>query len=401
MKILQLTNKVPWPPKDGGAIATLMLTKGFMLLGHQVTVLAMNTLKHHIKEDNIPEHLRKSINFQLVDVPAKITNWGMLSNLLFSELPYNAVRFIDENYSRKLIQLLDETNFDIIQLEGLYLCPYIPLIRKHSNALISYRAHNVEFEIWERSASLSPGLKKLYLKILSRRIKKFELSLLNDYDAMVSITERDGAILDELGNERPRHTTQTGVDLSYLVPKAKDLEYPSLFHIGALDWSPNQEGLIWFLDKCWSKIKALHPDLNFYIAGRNAPEWFVKKIKSCNIQYMGEVDDAYHFMNSKAIMIVPLNSGSGMRVKIIEGMALGKAIVSTCIGSEGIPTTHEKNILIANDEDSFVSEIGRLINDRSLYDTLCKNSVSFIHDKFNNLTITGDLINFYKKHIHD
>ena len=400
MRILQLTNKIPWPPKDGGAIATLTLTKGFAMLGHEVTVLSMNTVKHHVEYDEIPENLRSMVKFNLVEVPAEIKFTGLVSNLFFSQLPYNAVRFIDESYSRKLIEILDQQEFDIIQLEGLYLCPYIHLIRKHSNAKIAYRAHNVEFEIWDRGAKLVKGLKKIYLKILAKRIKKFELSYLNEYDLLVSITERDGAILDELGNLKPRHTSQTGIDLSTLIPKVKNMEHPSLFHIGALDWAPNQEGLLWFILKCWPEINKLHPDLKFYIAGRNAPEWLEKQLYGDGIEYVGEVNDAYEFMNSKSIMIVPLHSGSGMRIKIIEGMALGKAIISTSIGSEGIPTKTEENILIADDPESFTQSITKLTTNKELFEKISRNAIDFIHKKFDNLAITGSLIEFYKQQTH-
>ena len=400
MKILQLCNKVPWPPKDGGAIATLTLSKGFALLGHEVHVLAMNTKKHHVDLEDIPENLKQRVTFDLVEVQAKITMGGLLSNLFFSDLPYNAARFIDKAYSRKLVRLLKKKQFDLIQLEGLYLCPYIPVIRSHSKALIAYRAHNVEHEIWERTAKVTPGFKRFYLQLLAKRIKQFEQHYLNSYDVLVPITSRDGEKLDEMGNKKPRHTSQAGIDLGALVPKADNLEYPSLFHIGALDWAPNQEGLLWFLDRCWLKLLQKYPGLKFYLAGRNAPEWLQTKIQYKNVVFMGEIEDAYSFMNSKAIMVVPLLSGSGMRVKIIEGLALGKAIVSTSIGAEGIALEDRKQVIIADDEDQFIEAVGELIDNRQLYDSLCKNAVDFVHEKFDNLPIAEALTDFYKLHLH-
>lgn len=118
MKILQLTNKNPWPPKDGGAIATLNLTKGFSLLGHQVTVLSMNTAKHFISKDEIPENLKALVKFQLVDVEAPVSNWAAIRNLLFSKLPYNAERFISEDYSRSLMKLLKKKNLTLFNWKG-------------------------------------------------------------------------------------------------------------------------------------------------------------------------------------------------------------------------------------------------------------------------------------------
>jgi len=399
MRILQLMNKVPWPSKDGGAIACMNMTKGFSMLGHEVTVLSMNTSKHHIRFKDMPANIRSKADFRLVEVPASI-NWldGAL-NLLFSKLPYNAQRFISDEFSVQLIKLLTEKQFDVIQLEGLYLCPYIPAIRKYSKALVAYRAHNIEYEIWERTATLSEGLRSNYIRNLSKRIKRFEISYLNKYDILVPITDRDGQILDALGNIKPRHTSQTGIDFASLVPTAKKLEFPSLFHIGALDWAPNQEGLIWFFEHCWSKIHGENPQMKFYLAGRNAPDWFERRIKLQGVVYLGEINDAYDFMNSKAIMVVPLFSGSGMRIKIIEGMALGKPIVTTDIGTEGIPTENGKNILVANNVDQFIDAITRLINDRELSDQIGRNAIGFIQEKFDNLSQAGALIEFYKKHL--
>jgi glycosyltransferase involved in cell wall biosynthesis len=360
----------------------------------------MNTKKHHINIEDIPENLKDRINFELVEVEARITFGGLLSNLLLSDLPYNAARFINKNFSRKLAQILKEKQFDLIQLEGLYLCPYIPEIRNHSKALIAYRAHNVEHEIWERTAKVTPGFKRFYLQLLAKRIKRFEHRYINSYDVLVPITDRDGDILDAMGNRKPRQTSQTGIDMGSLVPKAENLEYPSVFHIGALDWAPNQEGLLWFLDQCWLKLQHKYPGLKFYLAGRNAPDWLQTKIQYKNVVFMGEIEDAYSFMNSKAIMVVPLLSGSGMRVKIIEGLALGKAIVSTSIGAEGIAVENRKQVIIADEVESFINAISEIIDNRQLYDQLCKNAVDFIHEKFDNLSIAETLTDFYKQHLH-
>ena len=162
MRILQLMNKVPWPPKDGGAIACLNMTKGFSMLGHEVTVLSMNTSKHHVRIKDMPLDLRKKADFRLVEVPASINWFEAALNLLFSDMPYNAQRFISDEYTTELVKLLNEKKFDVIQLEGLYLCPYIPVIRQYSEARIAYRAHNIEYEIWERTAKLSEGFRSKY-----------------------------------------------------------------------------------------------------------------------------------------------------------------------------------------------------------------------------------------------
>jgi len=216
MKILQVNNKVPYPTKDGGAIACMNMVKGFSQLGHDVTVLSMNTLKHHVSYAELPEEVKKTADFRLVDVPAKISPLQAFFNLVFSKQPYNAVRFINADFAETLERLLDEKKFDVIQLEGLYVCPYIPVIRKKTKALIVYRAHNIEYEIWERTAKISKGMRRFYLENLSKRIKRFEKFWLNAYDVLVPISTRDAGVLKALGNVRPSHVSQTGIDSSVL-----------------------------------------------------------------------------------------------------------------------------------------------------------------------------------------
>ncbi len=398
MRILQITNKVPFPTTDGGAIACMNLTRGFSLLGHSVTVLSMNTLKHHTSPEEMPESVTDLADFRFVDVPARISKFEAFRNLFFSVKPYNAIRFISKSFEKALSNLLKEKQFDIIQLEGLYVCPYIPVIRANSDAKIVYRSHNIEFEIWERTAQMAKGWMKFYLKNLSKRIKKFEASFINKYDLLVPITERDGIILDKMGNKKPRHVSQTGIDSSVLIPNAKKLEYPSLFHIGSLEWAPNQEGLIWFLENCWMEIHEKFPELNFYIAGRNAPDWLIQKMKYPNVVFSGEVQDAYEFINSKSVMVVPLFSGSGMRIKIIEGMALGKSIITTNIGTEGISTTSGENILIAENRDEFVGAVSKMVTDREYCNYIGRNAIEYIHEKFDNLAASAALVDFYKQH---
>ena len=225
-----------------------------------------------------------------------------------------------------------------------------------------------------------------------------ELKYLNSYDAMVPITSRDGDILKSLSCTLPVHVSPTGINSADFNKYNSKPDFPSIFHIGALDWSPNQEGIEWFLKNCWKELYKEYPELKFYIAGRNAPD-HIRNINEPNVVFLGEVDNAYAFMEGKAIMVVPLLSGSGMRIKIIEGMALGKSIVSTSIGSEGIETSHGENIIIADDPQNFTSGIESLLNNFDNFEAIGRNARKFIEAKYDNLSISKALTGFYKEHI--
>ncbi len=279
------------------------------------------------------------------------------------------------------------------------MCPYIPDIRNFSKAKIAYRAHNVEFEIWQRSLKLNSGIRRWYLKILANRIRKFELFWLNQYDFLIPITPRDKTILTGFGNLKPSFVIPAGLDLSLISASKQGFEFPSLFHLGSLEWSPNQEGILWFLKHCWPDIHSKNPDLKFYIAGRNAPIWLVERLNLPGVVYLGEIPDARSFIQSKAIMVVPLFSGSGMRVKIIEAMSFGKAIVSTSIGAEGLSVQHGKNILIADDKNSFIEAIRKLITNKELCAELGKESRFFIQENFDHIALAKKLSLFYQKNL--
>lgn len=398
MKILQLANKFVYPPKDGGALGIFNYTKAFSALDCEVTMLAMNTAKHYYDVKNLPEEIKKLADWIAVDIDNEVKLFSALFNLLRNH-SYNIARFLSAEYNDNLIELLHQKKFDIIQLEGLYLSPYVETIRAFSEAKIVMRSHNIEHEIWERVAENEKSfLKRWYLKILAKQLKQYEISRLNKYDLMTSVTERDAEKLKSFGCELPIHICAAPYDETILISDKSTMEFPSLFFIGALDWLPNIDGLEWFLKDVWQKINSQFPDLKFYIAGRNANKIKIQEEK--NIVVVGEVEDAYDFMNSKGIMIVPLFSGSGIRVKIIEGMALGKTIVSTSLGAEGIACKDGQNILIADTPEMFAEKIFRCINEKIFFTMVGDNALSFAKRNFSSIEITKKLLNFFRQHLN-
>jgi glycosyltransferase involved in cell wall biosynthesis len=166
-----------------------------------------------------------------------------------------------------------------------------------------------------------------------------------------------------------------------------------------MDWMPNQEAMKWFLENVWETVVEKYPELQFSIAGRNMPEW-LKSIKLKGINIIGEVADAHEFMQAHTVMIVPLLSGSGMRIKIIEGMACGNTVIATAIGAEGIPCTNGKNILIANSPEEFVAQISKCVENHQFCTEIGLQAKQFIAEEFDNETITKKLIRFYNQLLH-
>lgn len=399
MRILQICNKAPYPPKDGGAIAMLTFAESFAELGHQVTILAMNTFKHSTNIESIPNYYKEAIKFIFTDVDINIKLPRLIRNYLFSKLPYNAERFIQKSFSDQIVKLLTEQEFEIIQLEGLYLLPYIPVIRKYSQARISYRAHNIENEIWFRFAKETTNpVKKIYLNSLSARIKKFESQWLNQYDLLVPITKRDAEILMQMGNTKPSYVCPAGITEQNF-KKSNTYQACTIFFIGALDWMPNQESVCWFVENVWNDLKAKLPALQFHIAGRNTPAWLHKKYARPDIFFHGEIENAHDFFDSYQIMVVPLFAGSGMRLKIVEAMARSKVIITTSIGAEGLDIANGVNILIEDTPQGFVKQVIFLLENPETFAKIEKEAYLFASDKYSSKKLTTGLIDFYQQQL--
>ncbi|GAB5555646.1 MAG: glycosyltransferase family 4 protein [Saprospiraceae bacterium] len=357
MKILQLCKKFPYPPKDGESIAILNLAQSIAAQGVDLDLLAMNTSKHFFAAESTPKSLEFYQSIATVAVDNRIQIKAALLNL-FTQKSYHIQRFESSSFRTKLIQLLKEKTYDLILLETLYLTPYIDTIKKYSTAKICLRAHNVEYEIWERiTLNTRPGPKKWYLQYLTKQLKRFETAQLHKYDLLAAISKRDLLHYRNLGYRGAAMVLPIGFSIEEYHPNNDSFAKPlTIGFIGSLDWRPNQEGLEWFLREVWPAVHLKFPTLEFHIAGRNTPQRLLN-LQAPKVTVHGEVAQAQAFINLHSIALVPLFSGSGMRVKILEAMALGKVVLTTSLGLEGIKAEPQKEVLIADSKQQFLQQI--------------------------------------------
>ena len=395
MNILLLCNRVPFPLKDGGSIAVYNMIMGLKNSGNIVDVFALNTKKDYLPISELPSELISQGKFYAVDIDTTVRVIPAFLNL-FSNSSYNISRFYNDDVNSKLIELLKINQYDLIQIEGLFMLPYVSTIRKYSKAKISFRAHNVEAQIWSRLANAASGLKKWYLSLLSNRIKAFESTVPASVDYIVPITAEDAGYFKSIFPDANIFVSPAGVNLENFKLSDTTPEAKSLFHLGALNWIPNQEAVQWLLTDIFQKLISIRSDFTIHIAGKNTPEHFYQ-YSNANVVVLGEIDDAVDFMNSKSIMLVPLLSGSGMRLKIVEGMSLGKAIISTSVGAEGIKYTNQENIIIANTTDEFVAAIQDLLDHPEKIKRIGDDAKKLIESEYDNKFIVGKLNDFYKE----
>jgi glycosyltransferase involved in cell wall biosynthesis len=354
MHILQVSPRVPFPLHDGGAIGIYNITKGLLAAGHRVTMLAINTPKHH-QPASVLAHLGPDFRLVTVDVDTRLRPLKALRNFLYSKEPYNVERFNSQAVVNGLSQLLAAEQFDVVQFEGTFVAPYLAFVRwklRHVATTpppLVLRAHNIEYIIWQRLASGERNpLKRWYLEHLAKRMQQFERRELPQFDAIAAITPEDMARLRTLNCQHPIALVPAAVELASFQPDPAVRPRPrTVFMIGSLNWLPNLEGLDWLLREVWPALHAELPALELHVAGVAPPGHLTSRPKGQdNVFIHGFVESAAAFMRQHDLMLVPLLSGGGMRVKIIEGLALGKAILSTGIGAEGIAVRDGHDIVL-------------------------------------------------------
>ena len=384
MNILQICHKPCYPPIDGGSIATYNLYKGLVDNGQHVHVLAMNTYKQYCDISKVPADFLKNARYRLVDVDIRLKVLPAFFNL-FSKRSYNMERFNAKQFSAVLKEILENNRYDVILLETLYTMPYIDLLREKSDARIVLRTHNVEHKIWENLGRNEKNpLKKWYLSLLTGRLKHFEMQSLKQVDLIASISEEDTSIFKQEGCTTPMMYLPFGIDM--LQDEFKSYEEPDvsqivLFHLGSMDWLPHQEAMRWFLEAVWPKVSTKHPQLHLYLAGSHMPNW-ISHGRYPNVMVTKGYVEANSFMRNKAIMIVPSFSGSGIRIKIAEGMAKGKVILTTKNGAMGIPAVHGENIFISDDHEEWVCILDRCLTDVEKLQAISRSARSFAINEY-------------------
>ncbi len=369
--------------------------KGLVRLGHQVTLMSLNGKKSYGK-NKVDKELHDKIIYKVHDIDISISIWDMLVNL-FSKTSFNIDRYYDPAFEALLVKEIKSNDYDVIQFEGLLVSLYLPAIQRATNAKLIYRAHNIENQVWTRLAQQkSDPFKKAYLQMHARRIKNYELQQLNKFDAITVFTQQDKAVMESYGVNIPVEVLPVGIHLENYQPDVSATEFPSLFFLGSLDWLPNREGMEWFLDNFLTALTEGDLNIKLYVAGSDIPESFDDYEVMGKIFIQGEVDDSLQFINSKSIMIVPLFSGGGMRVKIVEGMAMEKCIISTSLGVEGINFTDGENILIANTRDEFHQAIKRCIKDEKYCRTIGVNARKLVEQQHDNNIVANGLVSFYQ-----
>lgn len=387
MKILFITNLIPYPIDNGGKIKTYNTLK-ILSNNNDIDLMCFYEEDNELKGK---EHLYKYCrNIDCIKKPIttskniKYMIFMAIKNI-FSKMPLVVYKYMDKDFLKKLNENLDKNDYDVIYIDHLQLGGYIYKIDVKDKTLV-LDEHNAECTIILRKAEQTKNLiKKSYLKYEYLRLKKFEAKIINEVDKVIVLSEEDKSTLNEISNVKEGKFTKIPIPIESNFIKKNGLKNENFYNIlflGTLSWFPNVQGIEWFVEKVVPLLDKEGFKYNLYIVGKD-PSEKLKNISKTNdkIIVTGFVNDVNEYIEKCDFMVVPLFIGSGMRVKILESMSKNIPVISTSIGCEGIEVENEESILIANNEHEFIESINKLKN-KDIYNKIRTNARNIFEEKY-------------------
>ncbi len=392
MKILVVGSRIPWPLKDGGAIAIYRMLKGLNDAGADVVFFSYNTRKHFVSEKDISLHFSFcKVYSHFVDTTPSLA--GAIQHL-FNGKNYNISRFYNSEAMHALSRIVEEESPDLIHFDSLYSTPLLPAVRGKNIPMV-LRQHNAEFKIWEKlAATASNPLKKWYFRHLASQLKTYELATLREFNAVVPITAEDKEVFAAAVPGLKYHTCSVGIPETEAQSEFNP-EQPCFFHIGSMEWMPNVQGVNWLLAEVWPLLKAKLPRAVLHLAGKGMRPNDAS-FSGPDVIAHGEVASAEEFMLNCGIMCIPLFSGGGVRVKMLEAMSLGIAVVSTETGASGAGAHHGTHFLQASTATEFADAMHQLAINSELRNRLIKSAGKMVSEQYGLACLSSELLKFYE-----
>jgi glycosyltransferase involved in cell wall biosynthesis len=371
-----------WPLNTGGRLRSFHLLRE-LSKNHDVSVLTT----HGPEED--PDALVRQLSDcrevrSLPHTPAKKNSGRFYLDLArswTSNLPVDLYKNRIRALRTAVTDCLESEDFDLIVADFLVAVPNVPL---DGATPVLHFSHNVEYMIWKRLRDTEERLPhKTLLGLEWRKMRRYEIEACRRTDFTVAVSEQDRDQLSE-ELEQPRiGAIATGVDLDYFAPADRDQEAPrEIVFSGSMDWFPNEDAMLHFMDEILPRIRDVVPDVTVTIVGRNPSEKLRAAAKQASVKVTGTVPDVRPYVHGAAVYIVPLRIGGGTRLKIYEALAMGKAVVSTHIGAEGLPLEEGKHIVRADEPGDFARAVLELLEDPARREALGDAGRTLMEERF-------------------
>jgi glycosyltransferase involved in cell wall biosynthesis len=377
MKVLLLTQVLPFPPDSGPKVKTWNVLK-YLAQHHEVTLVSFVRGNQQADVAHLRPYCRAIHTVSITRGPLE-DGTAMLQSFANNQ-PWMMVRD-DRAAMRELIdRLCAETQFDVAHADQLNMAQYAARVQGARKIL---DAHNALWLLYKRLAeTMRPGPRKWLLERDWRLLKTYEGRLCREFDGLLAVSDEDAAALREAaGTDLAITVIPIAVDTDELPVAARQPQAHHLLHIGTMYWPPNIDGMQWFIQEAYDQIRAGRPDVTLDVVGSRPPqELTAYNGNGHNINVTGYVAEVQPYLEKCGVFIVPLRAGGGMRVKILEALARGLPLVTTSLGCEGIAVQNGQHVLIADTPEEFARATLRLLNDRALADELGRNGRTLIEE---------------------
>lgn len=277
--------------------------------------------------------------------------------------PYAVSRFGSSKVRERLKACLEGRRPDVAVVDFLDAAINFP---EHVDVPAVLFQHNVESEIWRRHATNgSSGLKKLMYRTEFSKMLRYERDAMERFDHVIAVSDHDKSLMGAWTRPERITVVPTGVDTEQFCPgETPSPKQPLVLFVGAMDWEPNVDAVKYYCAEVWPRVLAKNPDAKFRIVGRN-PDRRVKALEGLSVEVTGRVPSVVEHLREAAVVVVPLRVGGGTRIKIYEAMAVGKAVVSTAVGAEGLDVHHGEDIILSDEPGNFAEAVSTLLQDAS------------------------------------
>ncbi len=401
MRLLILTPTLPYPLHQGGAIRNYGIIHGLHTAGHDITLLCFHNGNPSVQSTPL-ENLCSRI--ETVPFPQR----GMaqrLRDLVLSQQPDLAQRLKSKLFSQRLCSLLEEVNFDVVQFEGLEMARFLPIVRQYQpNTKLVYDAHNAESALQEVIYQVDKkNLKRLpiaiYSRIQAQRIAHFEHIICQQVDAVIAVSEEDARILRPFRTDHKVTVVSNGIFADDYESNDGQLDLGNhvLTFTGKMDYRPNIDAMLWFSEAILPLIHLQVPDVRLYIVGQKPHPRLETLRDKKNIELTGWVPKIRPFLHATHVYVAPLRMGSGTRLKILEAMASGCAVVATQIAAAGIADSAHEALIVADTEEAIAQNVIALLKNPAQSKALGQAARDFVQQNYDWSLLIPHLLQIYKE----
>ena len=383
MQILFLSTHLPLPANNGQAIRTLSIIQALASSGHEITFLSFATRSRPETLHPLSSYCRKIdlLERNLKSFSERSDYLGRIYSLVTCR-PYSVERFRSEPMRMRIQEHLKATPFDLLLCDGLYALLNV----SQTEVPIALNCHNVEHVIYDRYSGIEKNpIRRYYAAIEARLLRAAEQHSCRHAKIVMVCSSYYRDLLHRLEPDLPIFVVPNAVDTDLYHPqpdstpnhKALTVLFP-----GGMDWYPNRDAVEFFVQAILPLVRSELPEAKFTVVGRNPPPGFVGKLRSPGVQFTGTVADMRPHLLASTVVVVPLRFASGTRIKILEACAVGKPVVSTSLGAEGLELENGKDIVVADNPDEFARAVIALLQDPVQRETIARHARSVIVERY-------------------